>query len=181
MACDMPEFFQMNPDDLVEEVVEEYSCLAGHEFARTMIFVFFFGFLALASFGHPPNAPYGSEAIDSADDLYGIGLFLFIIVAAAGIGWVWRDVLGQRETGSRINLVQRKFMWWDGKKPAVVHEADIGALARITFTPNGEDDPEDVILHDSSGQSTCVPGICFKDARQWAETLKSRFPHIVVG
>ncbi len=176
----MLEFFQMNPDDLVEEVVEEYSYSAGHEFGRTLLFVFVLCIGAVAQFGRTIHAPSESNITDSADGLYRSGLFLLFIIAAAGLVWVWRDLLGQRETGSRINLVSRKFMWWDGKKPAVVREVNIDALTSISFTPGGEDNPDDVILHDAAGQSICVPGNCFRDSRKWATTLKSRFPHVRV-
>jgi hypothetical protein len=175
------EHLHIDPEDLVEETIQDYSSSGGRELARYFMFVAFFAFFGFISYASKFTNP--SELNSTADEhpsLFGMGVGFVVVVVLPCALWIWYDLIRKYESGSRINLLQRKIFWWDGPPPRVEQAIEIDGLDKITFEATGED-TEDIVLWMKSGSKVVMPDRCVKDSRDWAKAIISRFPHIANG
>ena len=168
----------LNGDEPQEEVIQYYYFSAG----RTVVFLLAF-VAAAALFSILNFADRLSRSLDNPEsgspeyDIVGLSTAAAIFIGLLVAWWIWHDLFKKIETGSRIDLRQRKIFWWNGPAPRVENVIDIDTLSRITFENNGEEN-EDILLWDKSGGKIILPGICVKDSRDWARAIKAEFPSI---
>ena len=177
----MKEFMRADPTVLVEEVIQEHSHSEGSGLVvwlMIMAVVAFFGFISYASNFVNPGKQIASAGEEYTLFVLTAGFFFAVVLPV--VWWIWRDFVRKHESGSRIELFNRKIIWWDGVPPRLEHVLDIGELDKITFEAKGEDD-EDVVLWKKSGDNAVIPGICVKHTRDWAKALISHFPHVELG
>jgi len=121
-----------------------------------------------------------------------IGIVVALILAIPCAIWVWRSVITKRESGSRIDLGKRLFVWWDGPLPRVENSIEIDKIVCITLVEADESarfehgdlrieflgDGKNIELVDTTGTKITVRGLCVKSTTDWVRALKSEFPHI---
>lgn len=90
-------------------------------------------------------------------------------------------LLGNRQWGSRVELAQRRLVWWDTRVSPDPGSLLLDEVARIRVCPDS-DSADSVFFFDRDGARLPVPQeeIFPTPCEAWARDLAARFPHIVV-
>jgi hypothetical protein len=178
-----------------DDVIQEHSYSPGWNLLISIVVAAAFALYAIITFAdkHSPLNGDISEA-ESVLFLKHLAWGSAVIVLAPTIIWVWRSLIKRKESGSRIDLGKRVFVWWDGSGLRVENSLDLDQITRISFVENETSaileggifsfnflgNSEDIELCDNTGQKTIVRGLCVKKIRDWGRAVKSEFPHISV-
>ncbi|WP_369981451.1 hypothetical protein [Xanthomonas bundabergensis] len=86
-----------------------------------------------------------------------------------------------RKWGSRLDLAQRRLLWWDSSVSSATHGIALDDVARITVQ-RPSDSNERIVFHDRAGAPLRFPAeLALPYATErWARDLVVHFPHIVV-
>lgn len=90
-------------------------------------------------------------------------------------------LVGNRQWGSRVDLAQRRLLWWDSRRSPAAGSLLLDEVARIRVCPDS-DSADRVLFFDHDGAPLPVPPeeIFPTPCEDWARDLAVHFPHIDV-
>jgi hypothetical protein len=154
----------------------EHTTSARREFRSYLVLAFGL-FFTWAGATTDPATNCDKSGRECAPWLVPIAFGMGLVATSAGLGLL----VGNRRRGSRLELAQRRLVWWDSTVSPGTHRLLLDDVARILVQVHDESD--DAIFF-YGRDATLLPSLSEGDlpyaCAAWARDLAAHFPHIAV-
>lgn len=154
----------------------EYSMSARRDVRTYLVLLVSLGFL-LAGATVNPDSNCDASGRDCAPWLIPIALWMGGVGTAMGLGYLAFN----RKWGSRLDMTQRRLVWWDSLVSPDAHSIALDDVARIKVQRHNESS-DLVFLYDRGNvliRFPKEPAVPY-DPAQWARDLAAHYPHIAI-